>query len=58
VNFTLTTRGRVLLAHAPGNQLATHVILDDDRAAADGHIELVALDRSESGAIAAPSRPG
>ncbi len=53
VPFTLTGRGRGRLAHASGNELAARVSLSDDRATADGHIALVALDPSESGAIAA-----
>ena len=53
VTFTLTGRGRGRLAHASGNQLAARVSLSDDRAAADGHIALVALDPRASGAIAA-----
>ena len=41
--FTLTPRGRAMLAHAAGNQLGVHVTLRSGRATATGNIALVAF---------------
>ena len=53
LTFTLTQRGRDLLAHAVGNELGVHMILSDGHAIAHADVALVALGPNVSGTTGA-----